>query len=110
MIERHDHRLVLRGSVTLANVLAMREAGIKEIDRDRLTIDLSGVEEADSSGLSLLMEWQRFAKSRGFRIGFVNMPANMRSLAEVYGVLDLIAVEQDPVANGSPVPSRPLSA
>jgi phospholipid transport system transporter-binding protein len=103
MIERNGDRLLLRGSVTLADVLVWREAGCKEIDRDKLTIDLSGIEEADSSALSLLLEWQRFAKSRGFQLDYVNMPEKMRSLAEVYGVLDMIALDRTPaVAAAAP--------
>lgn len=92
MIERQGDRLLVRGAVTLADVLQWREAGIKAIDRDALTFDLGGIEEADSSALSLLMEWQRHAKSLGYSIRYANMPANMRGLAEVYGVLDLIAL------------------
>ena len=90
MIERSGDRLRVRGAITLADVTRWREAGLKEIDRDGLTIDLSGVEEADSSALSLLLEWHRAAKTRGFRVTFANLPENMRSLAEVYGVLDLV--------------------
>ena len=58
-----------------------------------IAIDLSGVNEADSSALSLLLEWQRAAKARGFRIKYSGLPDNLRSLAQVYGVLDLLALE-----------------
>jgi len=90
MIAREGDRLLVRGAITLADVTRWREAGLKEIDRDGLTIDLGGVEEADSSALSLLLEWHREAKARGFRVTYANLPANMRSLADVYGVLELI--------------------
>jgi len=90
MIERSGDRLEVRGAITLADVTQWREAGLKAIDRDGLTIDLGGVEDADSSALSLLLEWHREAKARGFRVTYANLPENMRSLAEVYGVLELI--------------------
>jgi phospholipid transport system transporter-binding protein len=93
MIEREGERLFVRGAVTLADVLAWRELGLKEIDRDGLTIDLSGVREADSSALSLLLEWQRSAKARGFGLKYSGLPDNLRSLAQVYGVLDLLVLE-----------------
>ena len=93
MIEREGERLLVRGAVTLADVTRWREAGLQAIDRDGLTIDLAGVEEADSSALSLLLEWQRAARTRGFRIRYSGLPANLRSLAEVYGVLELLALE-----------------
>ena len=93
MIEREGERLLVRGAVTLADVTRWREAGLQAIDRDGLTIDLAGVEEADSSALSLLLEWQRAARTRGFRIRYSGLPDNLRSLAEVYGVLELLALE-----------------
>jgi len=92
MIERDGERLLVRGAITLAQVTRWREAGIKAIDRDGLTIDLAGVDEADSSALSLLLEWQRAAKARGFRLSYSGLPENLRSLAQVYGVLDLLAL------------------
>jgi len=70
MIERDGNRLVVRGAVTLADVSQWRESGLAAIDRDGLTIDLAGVSEADSSALSLLLEWQRAAKARGFGIRY----------------------------------------
>jgi phospholipid transport system transporter-binding protein len=93
MIEREGERLFVRGAVTLADVTRWREAGLQAIDRDGLTIDLAGVEDADSSALSLLLEWQRAAKARGFRISYSGLPDNLRSLAQVYGVLDLLALD-----------------
>jgi len=92
MIERDGERLLVRGAITLAQVSRWREAGIEAIDRDGLTIDLAGVDEADSSALSLLLEWQRAAKARGFRLSYSGLPENLRSLAQVYGVLDLLAL------------------
>jgi phospholipid transport system transporter-binding protein len=93
MIERDGERLVVRGAVTLADVLRWRESGLEAIDRDGLTIDLAEVSEADSSALSLLLEWQRAAKARGFRIKYSGLPDNLRSLAQVYGILELLALE-----------------
>ena len=93
MIEREGERLLVRGKVTLADVTRWRESGLQAIDRDGLTIDLAGVEDADSSALSLLLEWQRAAKARGFRIRYSGLPDNLRSLAQVYGVLDRLALD-----------------
>jgi len=90
VIRREGDRLVVAGSVLIANVLQWREQGLREIDRDGMVVDLGGLEEADSSAISLLFEWQREARARGFALRFANLPENLRSLAEVYGVLDLI--------------------
>jgi phospholipid transport system transporter-binding protein len=90
MIERRDDRLLLSGSITFNDALEWREAVLKELDRDGLVIDLAGVEEADSAALSLLLEWRREAKARGYGLRYANLPQAIRSLAEVYGVSALI--------------------
>ena len=51
-------------------------------------VDLSGVTEADSSAVSLLLEWRRQVQSDVLR--FTNLPPALKSLAELYGVADLI--------------------
>jgi phospholipid transport system transporter-binding protein len=90
MIERRDDRLLLGGSITFNDALEWREAVLKELDRDALVIDLAGVEEADSAAVSLLLEWRREAKARGYELRYANLPQAIRSLAEVYGVSALI--------------------
>lgn len=90
MIRRDGERLIVAGEVSLGTVLSWRESGLREIDCDGLTVDLAGLTDADTSALSLLFEWQREARARGFALKFCNLPENLRSLAEVYGVLELI--------------------
>ena len=90
MISQHDGRLLVQGSITIANVKSELESGLVLLTRDALTVDLAGVEEADSSALSMLLEWQRAVRRNGHSLHYVNMPANMKSLAQLYGVEDLI--------------------
>jgi ABC-type transporter Mla MlaB component len=40
-----------------------------------------------------LLEWQRAANARGFRLSYTGLPQNLRSLAGVYGILELLALE-----------------
>jgi ABC-type transporter Mla MlaB component len=51
--------------------------------------------------VSLLLEWQREAKAKGFRVVYANLPPSVVSLAEVYGVSILI-----PTLPGEPAPAR----
>ena len=90
MIEASGDRLLLKGSITFNDAPQWRESVLAALDRDGLTIDLGGVVEADSAALSLLLEWQREARARGFGIAYANLPASIVSLAEVYGVSALI--------------------
>ncbi len=57
---------------------------------DRLTIDFSAITEVDSSAVALLLEWRREAARRSKGLYFVNLPANLLALAELYGVTGLI--------------------
>jgi phospholipid transport system transporter-binding protein len=99
MIERTADRLVLGGAITFNDALEWRESVLKEIDRDGLVIDLSGVNEADSAALSLLLEWRREAKVRGYAVRYANLPQAIRSLAEVYGVSALIPTIDTPASH-----------
>ena len=54
------------------------------------TIDFAGVTEADSAALALIFKWQRDAEKKGRKIHCVNIPANVITLAKLYGVDDLI--------------------
>jgi phospholipid transport system transporter-binding protein len=99
MIERTDDRLVLSGAITFNDALEWRESVLKEIDRDGLVIDLSGVNEADSAALSLLLEWHREASARGYAVRYANLPQAIRSLAELYGVSSLIPSIDTPVSH-----------
>lgn len=80
------------GPATLQTVNALREAGLALIAQGQgLTFDLTGVTEVDSSALSLLLEWRRAARERNATLAFSNLPANLDSLAALYGVGELIA-------------------
>ena len=101
MIERDGDRLTVRSAMTFAEAVRLRDVMVQAIDRDGLTVDLGAVAEADSTALSLMLEWQRAAKERGWRIAFANLPDNMRSLAEVYGVLELLSLSGSSAASAA---------
>jgi phospholipid transport system transporter-binding protein len=60
----------------------------------RLTIDFSGITDVDSAAVALLLDWRRMAARRAKTLVFVNLPANLLALAQLYGVADLIAAHQ----------------
>ena len=61
---------------------------------DRLTIDFAGITGVDSSAVALLLDWRRMAVKRGKTLVFVNLPANLLALADLYGVAELIQPHQ----------------
>jgi phospholipid transport system transporter-binding protein len=44
----------------------------------------------DSAAVSLLLEWRRAAHGGNRRIEYVNLPDNLKSLAALYGVAELL--------------------
>jgi phospholipid transport system transporter-binding protein len=90
MISRSGDRLEVAGAMTLPFAPALLSAGLAELTGDESVFDLTHVAEVDSSGLAVLFAWLRAAKSQGKTIRVANPPKNLLSLAEVYGVADLL--------------------
>lgn len=92
--ESRAEALSLEGALsfeTLPRVLEESRAYSSRPDLpDRLTIDFAAITEVDSSAVALLLEWRREAARLGKGLYFVNLPANLLALAELYGVTGLI--------------------
>lgn len=89
-IQYIDDRMTVSGNMTLETATALLANGAAERGQGALQIDLSGVADVDSSGLAVLFGWQRAALSRGQSMRILNPPPNLISLAEVYGVSELL--------------------
>ena len=94
MIVKDGNRYLIDGPVTLDNVGKLIAEGTA-LDGDIVIVDLAGVTRADSSVLSLLLEWTRQYRGSGRTIVFSNLSHELRSLADLYGVVDLIPVAAD---------------
>ncbi len=86
--------LALTGALsfeTLPAVLAQSAEYTARTDLpERLTIDFAGITAVDSSAVALLLEWRREALRLKKVLEFINLPANLLSLATLYGVAELI--------------------
>lgn len=91
MIDRAADALAVSGRMTMAEASALLEEGGRGLIEPMTTFDLAAVTEADSSALSVLFGWMRAARQRNIAVEFRNTPANLLSLAEVYGVTELLA-------------------
>ncbi|MBL8470318.1 MAG: STAS domain-containing protein [Rhodocyclaceae bacterium] len=83
-------RMELEGPMTFATARALSEQGAAALGPGACVIDLAGVSDIDSSALAVLFAWARAAASRGGSITLAHVPANLSSLAELYGVSDLL--------------------
>jgi phospholipid transport system transporter-binding protein len=87
-------RLALKGDVTIASLpqwlrIGEEFASQKELPQ-LLVLDLAEVTEFDSATIALMLEWQRKARALGRELRYEHLPANLLSLAELYGVDDLL--------------------
>ena len=92
MIRRDGERLVVSGSLTLANVAAVLVEGNAAIGEGARTVDLAEVGELDSSALALLLAWLREAKRLNLSLVFANLPQGLTTIARLYGVAELLPV------------------
>ena len=56
-------------------------------------IDFAAITSVDSSAVALLLEWRRQAMQKQKTLVFVNLPANLLALADLYGVAELIQTQ-----------------
>ena len=90
MISCDGGRCTVQGPITMGNVTAVLAESSKLFASPAVVVDLSGVTDVDSAAVSLLLEWRREAAKANRRIDYANVPANLKSLAELYGVSHLI--------------------
>ena len=77
-------------TMTLADAKSLLAEGNGLIAGNVTSFDLADVTEVDSSGLAVVFGWLREAQRLGKTVSIVNLPKNLTSLAEVYGVSDLL--------------------
>jgi phospholipid transport system transporter-binding protein len=90
VIRREGRRILVSGPVTLTNVAAILAEGRRHLEEGVRTVDLSEVNEMDSSLLAAMLAWLRDAKSGGRELSFANLPESLQTIARLYGVDSLI--------------------
>jgi phospholipid transport system transporter-binding protein len=90
VIVREGDRYFIEGALTMATVQTALAEGRQLFDGPQVQVDLSRVTEVDSSALSLLLEWERVASRGGGTMRYTDVNANLKSLAVLYGVNDLL--------------------
>lgn len=94
MIEHADGSLRVTAPMVIVNARSLLEAGRHCLRSGHLNelvvLDLVAVAEVDSSALSVVLAWLRTAAERSIRLRLANPPANLISLATLYGVAELL--------------------
>ena len=73
-------------SLTFQNANAVLQSGYAAIAAGQTVFDLASVKLADSSAVSVLLAWKRAARKANVALSYINLPASLQSLADLYGV------------------------
>jgi len=90
--ETAEHVLQISGRLTLDTATAYFNKGLQLAEGKDLIIDLVNVEAVDSSAVSLMLAWLRSAQRKNVKLSFINVPDNLRSLANLYGVAESLSL------------------
>ncbi len=81
----------LTGSVLLTEGLGGLSLEPLDLHEGVATIDVGGVEAADSLLLAILLEWDRRARTQGGSLRLVEIPARLGALLRVTGLAHLFS-------------------
>lgn len=82
--------LIYQKTVTLGDMSKIEPLADQAVIAGDSIFDCSGVEQADSALLALILKWLEAAQKQGLEPKIVNLPEGMWSLAKLYGVRDLL--------------------
>ncbi|MFM7067340.1 MAG: lipid asymmetry maintenance protein MlaB [Gammaproteobacteria bacterium] len=95
-VEEMPGRFVLSGEFGYATARRILEAGNAAFPaHESVVVDLSGVTQADSAGLAVLLEWVTWAHREGREIRFQQMPRAIRAIARISEVEGLLEPGED---------------
>jgi phospholipid transport system transporter-binding protein len=85
-----DTRCSIAGAVTVDSVGGLLRELQPQLAKGIDTLDFSGVETADSAALALVFSAMRQARQAGRTLACTGLPASFTTLAELYGVAELL--------------------
>ena len=89
-IAQIDNRWNISGDIVIGAVPALLEASKALSITENTTVDFANVTDVDTSTISLIFEWKRRAQKENQALKFVNLPANLTTLTQLYGVAEII--------------------
>lgn len=90
MIESSAGRLLVKSPMVMGNAHELLAAGQAALQPGETVFDFSAVEEADSSAIAVMLGWLRTAAELRSTVRFAHIPPGVRSLAELYGLTELL--------------------
>ena len=96
MIRREGDRMLVSGRVTLATVGSLLDSGLNQVRDGVRVVDLAEVAELDSSLVAVVLAWLREARRFDRTLELANPPQGFSTLAQLYGIGDLLPVAEQP--------------
>lgn len=90
---------LIKGELNFESVNELLEQLSTEVFREppeQLTIDLKALTHSNSAGLALLLECLRKAKQSKISLRYVNMPGQLRDMAIITGVDEILPIALKP--------------
>ncbi|CAM4448276.1 MAG: hypothetical protein LEGION0398_MBIBDBAK_00700 [Legionellaceae bacterium] len=85
-----DNHFKIHGEMTLHSVTPLLAQSVSFFNNtNKIIFDLNFVKKTDNAGLALLIEWLRLGRKKNVMIEFLNLPAQLVSLATVCELLTL---------------------
>lgn len=89
-IAQIENRWEIVGDISMDNANALLIASNGLVILNATLVDFAKVTEIDTAAISIMLEWRRRAIAENQSLQFLNLPANLQSLTQLYGVADLI--------------------
>ncbi len=84
-----DNRWEISGDVLMTTANELLEQS-QAFTIKNTKIDFTNVTDVDTSAVSLILEWKRRAAKENQSLTFINLPANLTSLIQLYDVAELV--------------------
>jgi phospholipid transport system transporter-binding protein len=84
-------RLEVKGALTFATAAdALRRGQQLLVASQACTVSLAGVDDADTAGLAVLIQWLAIARARAAVLRYEAVPAQILAVAQISDVQDLL--------------------
>lgn len=92
--KQSDTQWQLQGDVNVDTIKPIIDQGYQMINAvpkgQTLTLDLSGVKQADSASVALLLDWMRYAKKNKKTLSFSEFPRKMKDIIKVSNLEEIL--------------------
>ena len=88
-------QLTVQGRLNIETVPELFDKGLLYLSEGDLRVDFSQVKTVDSAAISMLLGWKRAAQRYKRSVQVIGWPADLLSLAKLYGVDGMLPLDED---------------